>query len=153
MKKMITMMMVAVLALSMLAGCGSTKTTGSVATDGSTSMEKVIGALGEAFQNDTGISFTYNPTGSGSGIKAVQEGRCDIGLSSRDLKDEEKAAGLTGTVLAYDGIAVGEQCFKKSAVCIKAGGVKDGILGFEELGNLLFQLLVDVLGAADETYR
>ena len=106
MKKMITMMMVAVLALFMLAGCGSTKTTGSVATDGSTSMEKVIGALGEAFQNDTGISFTYNPTGSGSGIKAVQEGRCDIGLSSRDLKDEEKAAGLTGTVLAYDGIAV-----------------------------------------------
>jgi len=106
MKKMITLMMAAVLALAMLAGCGSNKTTGSVATDGSTSMEKVIGALGEAFQNDTGISFTYNPTGSGSGIKAVQEGRCDIGLSSRDLKDEEKAAGLTGTVLAYDGIAI-----------------------------------------------
>ena len=106
MKKMITMMMVAVLALSMLAGCGSTKTTGSVTTDGSTSMEKVIGALGEAFQNDTGISFTYNPTGSGSGIKAVQEGRCDIGLSSRDLKAEEKEAGLSGTILAYDGIAI-----------------------------------------------
>ena len=106
MKKMITMMMVAVLALSMLAGCSSAKATGSVATDGSTSMEKVIGALGEAFQDDTGISFTYNPTGSGSGIKAVQEGRCDIGLSSRDLKDEEKAAGLTGTVLAFDGIAM-----------------------------------------------
>ena len=86
MKKMMTMMMVAVLALSMLAGCGSKKDAGSVSTDGSTSMEKVIGALGEAFQNDTGISFTYNPTGSGSGIKAVQEGRCDIGLSSRDLK-------------------------------------------------------------------
>ena len=106
MKKMITMMMVAVLALSMLAGCGSTKTTGSVSTDGSTSMEKVIGALGEAFQNDTGISFTYNPAGSGSGIKAVQEGRCDIGLSSRELKAEEKEAGLSGTVLAYDGIAI-----------------------------------------------
>ena len=106
MKKMITMMMAAVLALSMLAGCGSNKTTGSVTTDGSTSMEKVIGALGEAFQNDTGISFTYNPTGSGSGIKAVQEGRCDIGLSSRDLKAEEKGAGLSGTVLAYDGIAI-----------------------------------------------
>ena len=58
MKKIITMMMVAVLAISMLAGCGG-KTTGSVSTDGSTSMEKVIGALGEAFQNDTGISFTY----------------------------------------------------------------------------------------------
>ena len=106
MKKIITMLMLAVLAVSMLTGCGSNKTTGSVATDGSTSMEKVIGALGEAFQNDTGISFTYNPTGSGSGIKAVQEGRCDIGLSSRALKDSEKEAGLVGTVLAYDGIAV-----------------------------------------------
>ena len=106
MKKIITMMMAAVLAFSMLAGCGSVKTTGSVSTDGSTSMEKVIGALGEAFQNETGISFTYNPTGSGSGIKAVQEGRCDIGLSSRNLKDEEKAAGLNATVLAFDGIAI-----------------------------------------------
>lgn len=105
MKKIIVMIVAAVLALTMLAGCGA-KTTGSVATDGSTSMEKVIGALGEAFQNDSGISFTYNPTGSGSGIKAVQEGRCDIGLSSRDLKDEEKAAGLEATVLAYDGIAI-----------------------------------------------
>ena len=105
MKKIITTLTAAILALSMLAGCG-TKTTGSVATDGSTSMEKVIGALGEAFQNDTGIRFTYNPTGSGSGIKAVQEGRCDIGLSSRDLKVEEKKAGLSGTVLAYDGIAI-----------------------------------------------
>jgi len=106
MKKMLTMMMTVILALALLAGCGSNNGGGSVATDGSTSMEKVIGALGEAFQNDTGISFTYNPTGSGSGIKAVQEGRCDIGLSSRDLKDEEKEAGLTGTVLAYDGIAI-----------------------------------------------
>jgi len=105
MKKMIMMIIAAVLVLTMLAGCGA-KTTGSVATDGSTSMEKVIGALGEAFQNDTGISFTYNPTGSGSGIKAVQEGRCDIGLSSRDLKAEEKEAGLNATALAYDGIAM-----------------------------------------------
>jgi len=105
MKKIITMTIAAVLALTMLAGCGG-KTAGSVTTDGSTSMEKVIGALGEAFQNETGISFTYNPTGSGSGIKAVQEGRCDIGLSSRALKEEEKASGLTGTVLAYDGIAI-----------------------------------------------
>ena len=52
------------------------------------------------------MTFTYNPTGSGSGITAVQEGRCDIGLSSRALKDEEKAAGLIETVLAYDGIAI-----------------------------------------------
>ena len=105
-KKVISVMMVAALSITMLVGCGGEKVTGSVATDGSTSMEKVIGALGEAFQNDTGINFTYNPTGSGSGIKAVQEGRCDIGLSSRELKASEKEAGLRGIVLAYDGIAV-----------------------------------------------
>ena len=79
----------------------------SVSTDGSTSMEKVIGALGESFMNNNkGVNFTYNPTGSGSGITAVSEGRCDIGLSSRALKDEEKASGLVETVLAYDGIAI-----------------------------------------------
>ena len=80
---------------------------GTVATDGSTSMEKVIGALGEAFMEaNSGVNFTYNPTGSGSGITAVSEGRCDIGLSSRALKDSEVESGLVGTVLAYDGIAV-----------------------------------------------
>ena len=80
---------------------------GTVATDGSTSMEKVIGALSEAFMEANGnVTVTYNPTGSGTGIQAVQEGRCDIGLSSRGLKDEEKASGLKETVLAFDGIAV-----------------------------------------------
>ena len=105
-QKLIGLVMAVAVVASMLAGC-SQKLSGTVATDGSTSMEKVIGALGEAFieQND-GVTFTYNPTGSGSGIKAVQEGRCDIGLSSRNLKDEETASGLTATVLAYDGIAV-----------------------------------------------
>jgi phosphate transport system substrate-binding protein len=107
MKKMIAMVMLAVMAMFALAGCGGGgKTVGSVSTDGSTSMEKVIGALGESFQNETGIRFTYNPTGSGSGIKAVQEGRCDIGLSSRELKKAEQDRGLKATVLAYDGIAV-----------------------------------------------
>lgn len=83
------------------------KLSGSVSTDGSTSMEKVIGALGEAFtEANPDVNFTYNPTGSGSGITAVSEGRCDIGLSSRNLKDEEAAKGLKATVLALDGIAV-----------------------------------------------
>ena len=99
-------MVIAVLALSAFVGCGAKENTEAVSTDGSTSMEKVIGALGESYQNETGVSFTYNPTGSGAGIQAVQEGRCDIGLSSRDLKPEEEAAGLEGTVLAYDGIAI-----------------------------------------------
>ena len=108
MKKLFSMLLITVMSIATLVGCGTNKSgsKGTVTTDGSTSMEKVIGALGESFQNDTGISFTYNPTGSGSGIKAVMEGRCDIGLSSRELKDEEKSSGLTGTVLAYDGIAI-----------------------------------------------
>ena len=70
-------------------------------------MEKVIGALGEAFTlQNPDISFTYNPTGSGTGIQAALAGQCDIGLSSRALKDAEKESGLTETVLAYDGIAI-----------------------------------------------
>lgn len=91
-----------------LAGAGCARTEAErVSTDGSTSMEKVIGTLGEAFEADhSGTRFTYNPTGSGAGIAAALEGRCDIGLSSRALKEEEKAGGLTETVLAYDGIAV-----------------------------------------------
>ncbi len=120
MKKIIKLSIVFVLMLSLVAcsskpndessdatADSSTSETGTVSTDGSTSMEKVIGALGESFMaNNPGVTFTYNPTGSGSGITAVSEGRCDIGLSSRALKDEEKANGLVETVLAYDGIAV-----------------------------------------------
>ena len=113
MKKIITILCIAVMALSLFAGCGqkandngTTAAGGTVATDGSTSMEKVIGALGESFMEaNKGTTFTYNPTGSGSGIQAVSEGRCDIGLSSRALKDDEKAA-LTETVVALDGIAM-----------------------------------------------
>lgn len=120
-KKFIGMLSAVLLSVSLLAGCGAKsvnsvqgaaasagkRVKGTVSTDGSTSMEKVIGALGEAFeQNNQGVSFTYNPTGSGTGIQAVMEGRCDIGLSSRNLKEEEKAQGLIETVLAYDGIAV-----------------------------------------------
>lgn len=112
MKKIISIVLTAVCAAALFAGC-STKApeaaaeAGNVSLDGSTSMEKVIGSLGESFINSNpGTSYTYNPTGSGSGIKAVSEGTCDIGLSSRNLKDDEKASGLTGTVLALDGIAV-----------------------------------------------
>ena len=105
MKKLFAITMAAVLAVSCLVGCSGSNG-GTVATDGSTSMSKVIGALGEAYEKETGVKVTYNPTGSGSGITAVQEGRCDIGLSSRSLKEEEKNAGLAETVLAYDGIAI-----------------------------------------------
>ena len=105
-RKILALVIAAVCTLGMLAGCGKQET-GTVSTDGSTSMEKVIGSLKETFELDNeGITVTYNPTGSTSGITAVLEGRCDIGLSSRDLKDEEKANGLVETVIAYDGIAI-----------------------------------------------
>ena len=104
MKKIICMILALVMALS-LAACGG-KEERKVSTDGSTSMQKVINALGEAYMEETGASFTYNATGSGTGIKAVKDGTCDIGLSSRYLKDSEKADGLKETILAIDGIAV-----------------------------------------------
>ena len=123
MKKFFALALTAVMALSMLTACGSKDNasddnkgeeggttaalSGTVSTDGSTSMEKVINSLGESFMAaNKDVKFTYNPTGSGSGIQAVTEGRCDIGLSSRALKDDEKASGLVETVLAYDGIAI-----------------------------------------------
>ena len=112
MKKIISIVIAAACALALFAGCSAkapeaAAEDGNVSLDGSTSMEKVIGSLGESFINSNpGTSYTYNPTGSGSGIKAVSEGTCDIGLSSRNIKDDEKASGLTGTVLALDGIAV-----------------------------------------------
>ena len=123
MKKFFTLALTAVMALSMLTACGSKDNasddnkgeeggttaalSGTVSTDGSTSMEKVVNSLGESFMAaNKDVKFTYNPTGSGSGIQAVTEGRCDIGLSSRALKDDEKASGLVETVLAYDGIAI-----------------------------------------------
>ena len=127
MKKILAFALSAVMALALLAGCGNqtdnnnssndnggdasdtpaASVSGTVSTDGSTSMEKVIGALSESYMAaNKDVTVNYNPTGSGAGITAVQEGTCDIGLSSRALKDEEKAAGLKETVLAYDGIAI-----------------------------------------------
>ena len=134
MKKITCLGLSMVLALGLLAGCGgndastsepagstpdaaasqpadagseTTSLSGDVATDGSTSMESVIGVLGEQFMADhPDVSVTYNPTGSGAGIEAVTNGSCDIGLASRALKDEEKEGGLTETIVALDGIAI-----------------------------------------------
>lgn len=131
MKKIISVMLAAALAALTLVSCGTseesedttagsgtnggsdTTTTasesvsGTVTTNGSTSMEKVIGSLGEAFEAlYDGVTVEYSATGSGSGIQAVIDGTCEIGLSSRALTDDEVAEGLTGTVIAYDAIAV-----------------------------------------------
>lgn len=113
MKKIISMFVIVCLTAASFAACGSgggdVQNSGeiqTVSTDGSTSMEKVIGFLSEAYMDQNkNVKVTYNPTGSGTGIQAVAEGRCDIGLSSRDLKDEENE-NLTETVVAIDGIAM-----------------------------------------------
>lgn len=105
MKKYICLILSVLMLAFALTACNSE--TKSVSTDGSTSMSKVIGALGEAFmENNSGVNFTYNATGSSAGITAVKDGTCDIGLSSRYLKDTEKAEGLKETILAIDGIAI-----------------------------------------------
>ena len=128
MKKVFATLLTLTMVMALLAGCGSstnndttsddaagTETqepsgealSGSVSTNGSTSMEKVIGVLSEQFMIDnSGVTITYDATGSGTGIEAAKNGTCDIGLSSRALKDEEVAGGLVGTTVALDGIAV-----------------------------------------------
>lgn len=124
-KKAVSILAASALLALTLAGCGSTETetpettdegatteqtstlSGAVATNGSTSMEEVMGVLTEQFTNDNpDVSVTYDPTGSGTGIEAAANGTADIGLSSRALTDEEVASGLVGTEVALDGIAV-----------------------------------------------
>lgn len=129
MKKSLAILCSAALCVSLFAGCSSTTggnpttapdnhtqtpattpvdtaLTGSVVTNGSTSMEKVMGALIEGFAAvQPGVTVTYDPTGSGAGVEAASNGSADIGLASRGMKDEEKAS-LTETVVAKDGIAI-----------------------------------------------
>ena len=124
MKKLFSILLTLSLSAALLAGCGSKEETpaetpaeetpaqeetlsGSVSTNGSTSMEKVIGVLSEQFMADnSGVSVTYDPTGSGTGIEAAKNGTCDIGLSSRALKDEEKESGAVENIVALDGVAI-----------------------------------------------
>jgi phosphate transport system substrate-binding protein len=78
---------------------------GTVSTNGSTSMERVVGGLAEAFMSENpDVTITYDATGSGTGIECASNGTCDIGLASRDLSDSE--TGLTAIPVALDGIAV-----------------------------------------------
>lgn len=114
MKKTIAILLSLVMAVSLLTvSAAAEKLSGTVATNGSTSMEKVIGILSEQFMEDNDkVTITYDATGSGTGIEAVATGACDIGLASRNLKDAEVEKGLAATTLALDGIAiiVNENC-------------------------------------------
>ncbi len=90
-------------------GASSTATeelSGTLSMNGSTSMEKVIKAVNGAFmEKNKGVTVNLNLTGSGTGIQEASEGKCDIGNSSRKLKDEE-AEKLDATVVGLDGIAL-----------------------------------------------
>ena len=152
MKKVFTLILTLTLTAALLAGCGGSKTeqpaessgaqtqqpaaaelSGTVSTNGSTSMEKVMGTLGEQFMADhSGVKVSYDPTGSGTGIEAAKNGSCDIGLASRGLKDEEKASGLVGTTVALDGIAV---------IVNPANGVED--LTVEQIGKIFTGEITD----------
>ncbi len=127
----------AVCMVLVLAGCGGQGET--VSTNGSTSMEKVIGILSEQFMNAHGdITVTYDATGSGTGIEAVANGTCDIGLASRNLKEEEAAKGLVSTTLALDGIAiiVNENCPVEDLTVEQIAAIFTGeITDWSELGG------------------
>ena len=136
--KMMAVVGSALLAVSMLAGCGNSaaagttaapetaaetkaeevaetkaeETTaadlsGSISMVGSTSMEKLANAVSESFMEKyPKVTVTAEFVGSGAGIEAVTNGSADIGNSSRNLKDEEKAKGVVENIVAIDGIAV-----------------------------------------------
>lgn len=116
MKKLMALAGAAVLAFGAFTGCGddakssngsSASLSGTIQMVGSTSMEKLANALAESFMDKyPDVTVTAEFVGSGAGIEAVTNGSADIGNSSRNLKDEEKANGAVENIVAIDGIAV-----------------------------------------------
>ncbi len=135
MKKLTCLGLSIAMALSLLAGCGSsggnansnpgttpdnnagqstttppttqTELSGVVNTNGSTSMEKVMQILKEAFEEQNkGVTVNYNGSGSGAGVTSAIDGTADLGLASRELKAEEEAQGAQAHIVALDGVAV-----------------------------------------------
>ncbi|NCC06820.1 MAG: phosphate ABC transporter substrate-binding protein [Clostridia bacterium] len=127
MKKVSAIVLALTMCIAALTGCGAASSSASASTStqtatlsqaaetlsgtltlgGSTSVEKVVQAMMEAYMAENqGVTITYAPTGSSTGIQGATDGSLDIGLSSRGLKDDEKSAGLTETTFALDGIAV-----------------------------------------------
>ena len=120
-KKVLALTGAACLSVALLAGCGSNDNnndnnsaggtdgnvtlTGTVATGGSTSMQKLMGMLQEDFMSkNDGVTVTYDPTGSGAGITGASDGSLDIGLSSRSLHDDE--TDVEAITVCLDGIAI-----------------------------------------------
>ena len=133
MKKLIVLALVALMALTMMVGCGAEETSaateapaqdtateapaeeapaaeelsGTVNVNGSTSMADVIAALTEGFNElNPDVQINYTGSGSGAGIEGVLAGTCDLGLSSRALSEDEKGQGAVENIVAKDGVAV-----------------------------------------------
>lgn len=105
MKKIFAMLTVATL---LLTGCGAnpqTTKTEKISIVGSTSVQPLAQELADEYSKN-GTQIDIQGVGSGAGIKAIQDGTCDIGTSSRELTAVEKATGLKEYIIAYDGIAV-----------------------------------------------
>ena len=106
MKKTISVLMTSLLITATLVGCAGKSEGGTLTLGGSTSVEKVIGSMMEAYMaQNKDIAITYAPTGSSTGVQGAGDGTLDIGLSSRGLKDEEKET-MDEIIFALDGIAV-----------------------------------------------
>ncbi|MGO5061749.1 phosphate ABC transporter substrate-binding protein [Lawsonibacter sp. LCP25S3_F5] len=128
MKKLFSLALAAAMALSMLTGCGNSNNTnndtnsadtqgsqtsqtqqlsGVVNTNGSTSMEKVMQVLIEAFkEQQPNVTVNYTGSGSGAGVTSAIDGTADLGLASRALKSEEEEKGAQANIVALDGVAV-----------------------------------------------
>ena len=127
MKKLTCLGLSLALALGLFTGCGSSnqdqgsgsgsqsnsndsstvELSGTVNTAGSTSMKDVMAVLTEVFEKENpGVNINYTGSGSGAGIEGATSGTCDIGLSSRALKDEEKESGAVENIVALDGVAI-----------------------------------------------
>ena len=131
MKKFIVLTLVALMALTMMVGCGTEEApadeataapataapaeetpaaeelSGTVNVNGSTSMGDVIAALTEGFNEiNPDVQINYTGSGSGAGIEGVLAGTCDLGLSSRALSEDEKGQGAVENIIAKDGVAI-----------------------------------------------
>lgn len=128
MKKLFSLALAAAMALSMLTGCGGNSSnandtngsdaqgsqagqteqlSGVVNTNGSTSMEKVMQVLIEAFkEQQPNVTVNYTGSGSGAGVTSAIDGTADLGLASRALKSEEEGKGAQAHIVALDGVAI-----------------------------------------------
>ena len=80
---------------------------GKVVVAGSSSISPVMEKLKEAYEAvNKNVTVEVQQSDSTTGVTSAAEGICDIGMASRELKDEETEMNLTATVIAKDGIAV-----------------------------------------------